>query len=161
MTTTLNIEFSPIVRPVNYAPERTFVTKWDVEIENNRAKKIARTRDRDTKYFIEEDFEYQAPTTSSIVIQQVPTTSSIVIQQVQDDAGWEIESSDDGDGEETRQKWLRAVEAENAYYDRKYGKSFEWYDMNEAELDTNQAWTTHQKRPIFPSEESDFKRVRA
>jgi len=47
----LNIEFQPITRPRNYAPQRTFVTKWDVEIENTRAKKIARSRERFTKYF--------------------------------------------------------------------------------------------------------------
>ena len=51
-TNALNLEFQPISRPRHYTPERTFITKWDVEINNNRMKKIARRRDRDTKYFV-------------------------------------------------------------------------------------------------------------
>ena len=141
----------PFVADRNYAPTRTFVTKWDIEIENNRAKKIARTRDRDTKYFAEA-LDYETAQSAPLVIQvQTPA---------QDEHGWEVESSDDGDGEETRQGWLRSVEAENAYYDRKYGNSFEWYDMNEAELDTDQAAPCN-KRGIDFEEQSLFKRVRA
>jgi hypothetical protein len=146
MSTTLNIEFSPITRPRNYAPERTFVTKWDVEIENTRAKKIARWRDRDTKYFDYcEDVEILA--------------ESLPVKQDETDCAWELESdSDDGDGEETHQGWLRSIKAENAYYDHMY-EQFEWYDMNEAELDTDQGPV---KRIIdIGSEQSAFKRVRA
>ena len=149
----LNIEFQPIVANRNYAPERTFVTKWDVEIENNRAKKIARNRDRDTKYF--EQFDEHSDS--------LPPAA--VLSEYEDDAysNGSDDESDDGEGEETRQKWLRAVEAENAYYDQKYGRrsNDDWYDMNEAELDTDQAWSGPRKRSIFSSEESDFKRVRA
>ena len=166
----LNIEFSPIVSDRNYAPERTFITKWDVEIENNRAKKIARTRDRDTKYFID-NIDYQLPTTS-ITRGQVPKVQEDVwasitrgqAPKVQEDV-WEVEpsdsESDDGDGEDTHQGWLRSVQAENDYYDRKYGRKLNvhWYDMNEVELDTDQG---HVKRLLdIGSEESAFKRVRA
>ena len=139
----------PFVADRNYAPTRTFVTKWDVEIENNRTKKLSRCRERDTKYFDYYDDEYESP---------LPV-------QVDDDSdcGWELESSDDGEGEETRQGWLRSVEAENAYYDRKYGElnnNFDWYDMNQAELDTDQA-TPCNKRGLDFEEQSLFKRVRA
>jgi hypothetical protein len=51
-TNALNLEFQPNFRARHYTPERTFVTKWDVEINNNRMKKIARRRERDTKYFV-------------------------------------------------------------------------------------------------------------
>ena len=149
MSSTLNIEFQPIVADRTYAPTRTFITKWDVEIENNRTKKIARTRDRDTKYFDYYDENYE--------------TLPAAIQNQDDESGWELESSDDGEGEETRQAWLRAVEAENAYYDRKYGElkdNFEWYDMNQAELDTDQAAPCN-KRNIDFEEHGMFKRVRA
>ena len=137
----------PFVADRTYAPTRTFITKWDVEIENNRTKKLSRCRERDTKYFdyYDENFESLPPA-------QVDVSESDELE------------SDDGEGEETRQQWLRAVEAENAYYDRKYGElkdNFEWYDMNQAELDTDQAWSAPQKRPLFSSEESVFKRVRA
>ena len=138
----------PIVADRNYAPTRTFVTKWDVEIENNRAKKIARTRDRDTKYF--EEFD-----------QHGDSLPPIVIQSEYEDDTYSI--SDDGEGEETRQGWLRSVEAENAYYDRKYGElnnNFDWYDMNQAELDTDQAVPCN-KRGLDFEEQSLFKRVRA
>jgi len=148
MSSMLNIKFQPIVADRTYAPIRTFVTKWDVEIENNRTKKLSRCRERDTKYFdyYDENFESLHP----------------VQVDDQSDCGWELEP-DDGEGEETRQKWLRAVEAENAYYDRKYGElkdNFEWYDMNQPELETDQT-TADRKRPIIFSEESVFKRVRA
>jgi hypothetical protein len=144
---TLNLEFQPIVANRNYAPTRTFITKWDVEIDNNRAKKIARTRDRDTKYF--DDFEY---------VQCAPLV--LVQPQIQTQKPIQDEDDDDGDDEETHQGWLQSVRAENAYYDRKYGRSFnvDWYDMNEVELDTDQG---NCKRPFFSGEESDFKRVRA
>ncbi len=145
----------PFVADRNYAPTRTFVTKWDVEIENNRAKKIARNRDRDTKYFDYYDDNYE--------------TLPAAIQNQDDESGWELESSDDGkgessdDGKETRQGWLRSVAAENAYYNRKYEElkdNFEWYDMNQAELDTDQAAPCN-KRNIDFEEQSLFKRVRA
>ena len=57
----------PIVTERNYAPIRTFVTKWDVEIENNRTKKISRGRERDTKYF--ENFDEHADSLPPIMIQ--------------------------------------------------------------------------------------------
>lgn len=140
----------PFVADRNYAPTRTFVTKWDVEIENNRAKKITRTRDRDTKYFDYYDENYE--------------TLPAAIQNQDDESESDYDSeSDDGEGEETRQAWLRAVEAENAYYERKYGElndNFEWYDMNQAELDTDQAVPCN-KRNIDFEEQSLFKRVRA
>ena len=142
----LNIEFQPIVADRNYAPIRTFVTKWDVEIENNRAKKIARNRDRDTKYF--EDFDHHSDSLPPIVILSE-------FEDTYSNGGWEVES-DDGDGEETRQKWLRAVEAENAYYDRKYGKSFEWYDEAEVDQDRKRLFQSD-----FDPDQSLFKRVRA
>lgn len=143
----------PFVADRNYAPTRTFVTKWDVEIENNRAKKKSRCRERDTKYFdyYDESFESLPP---------------IVIQSEYEDDTYsnsEDSKSDDGEGEETRQGWLRSVEAENAYYDRKYGElnnNFEWYDMNQAELDTDQAAPCN-KRYIEFEDQSLFKRVRA
>jgi len=142
----LNIEFQPIVTDRNYAPTRTFVTKWDVEIENNRVKKISRRRERDTKYFQEFD-------------QHGESLPPIVILSDYDD---DTDSNDSDDGEETRQGWLRSVEAENAYYDRKYGESnFDWYDMNEAELDTDQG-APHNKRFMdeFNWEQGMFKRAR-
>jgi len=45
------MEFEPTIRPRNYAPERLFVTKWDVEINNNRIKDKSRRRERYNKYF--------------------------------------------------------------------------------------------------------------
>lgn len=147
----LNIEFQPIVSDRNYAPTRTFVTKWDVEIENNQAKKKSRRRERDTKYF--EQFD-----------QHGDSLPPIVNQCEYDDTyngGWELESSDDG--EETRQGWLRSVAAENAYYERKYGElkgNFDWYDMNQDGFDTDQG--AHRKRFMdeFNWEQGVFKRVR-
>jgi hypothetical protein len=137
----------PVVAVRNYAPTRTFVTKWDIEIENTRAKKIARRRERDTKYFDYYDEDYE----------------SLPLGQLDEvDCASELES-DDGEGEETRQAWLRAVKAENAYYDRKYGElngNFDWYDMNQAELDTDQAAPCN-KRGLDFEEERLFKRVRA
>ena len=141
----------PFVADRNYAPTRTFVTKWDIEIENNRIKKRSRSRERDTKYFDYYNEDYESPLPVQVDNSEVDDGS---------DCGWELEISDDGEGEETRQGWLRSVEAENAYYDRKYGKSFEWYDMNEAELDTDQAAPCN-KRGLDFEEQSLFKRVRA
>ena len=146
MSSMLNIEFQPIVADRTYAPIRTFVTKWDVEIENNRNKKISRRRERDTKYF--EEFDQHGDSLPPIVI----------LSEYEDDT-----YSNSDDGEEIRQKWLRAVEAENAYYNRKYGElnnNFEWYDMNQPELDVDQA-SADRKRAIIFSEENVFKRVRA
>jgi len=147
----LNIEFQPIIADRTYAPTRTFITKWDIEIDNNRAKKIARTRDRDTKYFDYYDENYET------------LPAAIQAQGEEHDEVESVESSDDGEGEETRQGWLRSVEAENAYYDRKYGElngNFDWYDMNQAELDADQA-TPCNKRGLDFEEQSLFKRVRA
>lgn len=132
----------PVVAHRNYTPERTFITKWDVEIEKNRAKKIARNRDRDTKYF--EEFDQHGDSLPPIVHL------------------CEFTYSNDGEGEETRQGWLRSVEAENAYYDRKYGEltgNFEWYDMNQIDTETpcNKRFLESQ----FDSDQSLFKRVRA
>lgn len=151
----------PIVSERNYAPMRTFVTKWDVEIENNRSKKISRRRERDTKYF--QEFDQHGDSLPPIVIRSEYDDESYYNnggwELDSDDGGWELES--DGEGEETRQGWLRSVHAENAYYELKYGKdlSFEWYDMNEDDLNTEQSGPV--KRPLVDFEESDFKRVRA
>lgn len=67
----------PIVRPRNYAPERVFVTKWDVEINNNRIKDKSRRRDRFTKYFTHE-FEHFEPQTHP-----QPIITHAMIQAVQ------------------------------------------------------------------------------
>jgi hypothetical protein len=133
----------PIVSDRNYAPTRTFVTKWDVEIENNRTKKISRRRERDTKYF--EDFDQYGDSLPSDV------RSEYCDESYYNNGGWELES-DDGDVEDTRQGWLRSVHAENTYYELKYGK-------DEAELDTTQIAPV--KRALVDFEESVFKRVRA
>ena len=85
----------PFVADRNYAPTRTFVTKWDVEIENNRTKKISRGRERDSKYFDYYTDEYE---TLPEVNEQVDESEC--------DCAWELES-DDGDGEETHQGWLK------------------------------------------------------
>lgn len=150
MSSTLNIEFQPIVADRTYAPTRTFVTKWDVEIENTRTKKISRGRERDTKYF--EEFDQHGDS--------LPVMKDI--DELDCGCGWELES-DDGEGEETRQAWLRSVHAENAYYERKYGElndNFDWYDMNQPELDTDQAAPCN-KRILDFDEHGMFKRVRA
>ena len=141
----------PVVTERNYAPIRTFVTKWDVEIENNRAKKISRQRERETKYF--EDFDQHGDSLPEV-------RSEYGDESYYNNEGWEFDS-DDGEGEETRQGWLRSVHAENAYYELKYGKdlTFEWYDMNDPDLDTVQGAPV--KRALVDFEESVFKRVRA
>jgi len=136
----------PFVANRNYTPERTFVTKWDVEIENTRIKKISRRRERDTKYF--EEFDQHGDS--------LPAMKEI--DELECDCAWEL-GSDDGDGEETRQGWLRSVHAENAYYERKYGEikgNFEWYDMNQP--DTIAAPC---KRNMDFDEYGIFKRIRA
>ena len=43
-----------------------------------------------------------------------------------------LESSEDGDGEETRQAWLQSIKAEEAFFKRKYGEKFH----DETEQDT-------------------------
>jgi len=138
----------PFVANRNYAPERTFVTKWDVEIENTRTKKISRGRERDTKYF--EEFDQHGDS--------LPAMKEI--DKVDSD-GWEL-GSDDGEGKETRQAWLRSVHAENAYYNRKYGElkgNFEWYDMNQPEVETVQVAPC--KRNLDFDEYGMLKRIRA
>ena len=138
----------PIVSDRNYAPTRTFVTKWDVEIENNRAKKISRRRERDTKYF--EDFDQHGDSLPPIEVR-----SEYGDESYYNNGGWELESE-----EEETQGWLRSVHAENAYYELKYGKGIdEWYDKNEYKLDTDQGAPV--KRALVDFEESVFKRVRA
>jgi hypothetical protein len=139
----------PIMTDRNYAPTRTFVTKWDIEIENNRTKKISRQRERDTKYF--EDFDQHGDSLPEV-------RSEYGDESYYNNEGWEIES--DGEGEETQQGWLWSIHAENAYYEQKYGKDlnyFKWYD--DSELETNQ--TAPVKRALVDFEESVFKRVRA
>ena len=130
----------PIVSDRNYAPTRTFVTKWDVEIENNRSKKISRRRERDTKYF--QEFDEHGDSLP-------PEVRSEYGDESYYNNGGDLES-DDGEGEETRQGWLRSVHAENAYYELKYGK-----DDDEDEAP--------RKRFLdeFDWEQSVFKRVRA
>lgn len=150
----------PIVAERNYAPTRTFVTKWDVEIDNNRTKKISRGRERDTKYF--EHFDQHGDSLPPIMIRSEYDDESYYNnggwELESDDGGWELES--DGEGEETGQRWLRSVHAENAYYEQKYGKELdEWYDMNDPDLDTVQGAPV--KRALVDFEESVFKRVRA
>jgi hypothetical protein len=133
----------PVVSDRNYAPTRTFVTKWDVEIENNRTKKISRGRERDTKYF--EEFDQHGDSLPPIVVlSEYEDTYS-------NDDNWELEG-------ESEQGWLRSVHAENAYYDRKYGElkgNFEWYDMNQPDTEPVR------KRFLEFDEQSLFKRVRA
>ena len=141
LVTMLNIEFQPITRPRNYAPERTFVTKWDVEIDRNRVKKINRARDRTAKYFDDfNEFDDFKP--------------RVHFKECEDiiDCAWELDSND---GDETHSGWLRTIRDENAYYDANFDN--EWYDMISAELDSDQ-----RKRPYeFQSDQSLFKRPRA
>jgi len=137
MSSTLNIEIQPFVADRTYAPTRTFITKWDVEIENNRAKKISRRRERDTKYF--DYFE---------------EVSLPVLKQVEDfDCAWEIDSEEDAG-------WLRSIYAENAYYNRKHEElkdNFEWYDMNQPGSEESAPY----KRNLDFNEYGAFKRIRA
>lgn len=132
----LNINFQPVtVR--NYTPERTFVTKWDVEIEKNRVKKLSRNRDRDTKYF--DNFDQHS--------ESLP----VLKEDEKVDCAWELGSDD-----EEAQGWLRTIHAENAYYERSYGElydNFDWYDMNQPQ--------TSCKRNIDFDEHAIFKRIRA
>jgi len=139
----------PFVADRNYAPTRTFITKWDIEIENTRAKMISRRRARDTQYF-----DYFDDTFPVIVKDKNETLPAAIAKDDKDE--------NDGDDEETRQGWLRSVEAENAYYDRKHGRQYNvhWYDMNQAEIDTDQAVPCN-KRGLDFDEHGLFKRVRA
>ena len=106
--------FDPILRQRNYAPTRTFVTKWDFEIDRNRIKKINRGRDRTAKYFDDVEFPLHYPVNA-------PETRKELCDEVLSIDTYQYDTqSDDGEGEETRQAWLRAVHAENAYYERKY-----------------------------------------
>ena len=141
MSSMLNIEFQPIVADRTYAPIRTFITKWDVEIENNRAKKISRQRERDTKYF--EEFDQHGDSLPPMILSEYDDTYS------------------NGEDEETHQGWLRSVDAEKAYYNRKYGElnnNFEWYDMYQPDTDQG-----NRKRCLHSDfeDQSLFKRVRA
>jgi hypothetical protein len=147
----LNIEFQPIVPDRNYAPTRTFITKWDVEIDNNRAKKIARRRDRTAKYF--DHFEH-----ADLPLDLAGHITCNRAKSLCDEVEQSDDESEDGEGEETHQMWLRSVRAENEYYDKKY-KPNNWYDMNAAELDAHQHGD--RKRVLFSDEIPDFKRVRA
>lgn len=145
--------FDPIVRLRNYAPTRTFVTKWDVEIDRNRVKKINRGRDRSAKYFdyfdLPEDYyPVNAPETApkTRVCFKELCDDPISFDTYYYDTNYE---SDDGDGEETNQKWLRSVHAENAFYERKYPQL------------SNQPIEITRKRFVhFEDDQSLFKRVR-
>jgi len=118
---------------------------------------MSRSRERDTKYFnidFDSATDFELPVTNTHVDEA--NTRDV-------DCEWEL----DGDGEETNAGWLRTIHAENAYYDRKendYDRNhrnfINWYDMNEAELDTDQA-TPCNKRYIDFEEQSLFKRIRA
>jgi len=134
--------FDPIVRQRNYAPTRTFVTKWDFEIDRNRVKKINRGRDRTAKYFDDVEFADYYPVNSdgNRVRFKEFCDEVIYFDTYQYDT-----QSDDGEGEETRQAWLRAVHAENAYYERKYP-----VDLPEI----------NRKRALYSDVVSDFKRPR-
>jgi hypothetical protein len=87
----------PVVSKRNYAPTRTFVSKWDIEINHNRNKKIARNRDRDTKYVDYFDSD----------------NGDEPLMDMND------EDSDYSD-EDSNAKWLQSIHAENEYYDKKY-----------------------------------------
>ncbi len=86
------INMDPIVSKRNYAPTRTFVSKWDIEINHNRNKKISRNRDRDTKYVDYFD---------------------------RDDGDEPLMDMNDEDSD-SNSKWLQSIHAENEYYDKKY-----------------------------------------
>ena len=91
----------------NYAPKRTFVTKWDVEIKKNRTKKLARSRDRDAKYYDYYDDD------------SVP---EFVYEYFDDEYEYYWDNDDmnmnDGDGEETLKRWFKSIHNENAYYEK-------------------------------------------
>ena len=61
----LNME--PIIRPRHFRPIRTFITKWDVEIENNRIKDKSRRRERFNKYYTELDTIYHTPEAPKLI----------------------------------------------------------------------------------------------
>ena len=129
---TLNIKFQPVtVR--NYTPERSFVTKWDIEIQKTRTKKMSRRRERDTKYF-----DY---------FEEVSLPVKTVEVDLKLECAWDL-----GDA-----GWLRSIYAENAYYNRKCDElkgNFEWYDMD-------QPHTAPCKRNIDFDEYGVLKRIRA
>jgi len=139
--------FDPIVRQRNYAPTRTFVTKWDFEIDRNRVKKINRGRDRTAKYFHDVEFADYYPVNADVTRVRFKELCDEIISfdTYQYDTYQYDTQSDDGDGEETRQAWLRAVHAENAYYERKY-------PINVPEI--------NRKRALYSDVVSDFKRPR-
>lgn len=136
MSSTLNIKFQPVtVR--NYTPERSFVTKWDIEIEKTRTKKISRRRERDSKYF---DY-FEQYNDSLPVLKEVDRKL---------ECAWELD-------EDSQSGWLRSIYAENAYYNRKCEElkgNFEWYDMDQPE-------TAPCKRNIDFDEYGTLKRIRA
>ena len=141
----LNIDFQPISRPRNYAPQRTFVTKWDVEIDRNRVKKINRGRDRTAKYFDDFDFN-DFPVQPRVPRVQFNTHVDIISCDPHDPL-------DSDDGDETN-SWLRSVHAENAYYDKMYDSY-----LND-ELHSFQ-YGIRKRFYEFESEQSLFKRPRA
>jgi hypothetical protein len=117
----INIEFQPIVPDRNYAPTRSFVTKWDVEIEKTRAKKIARRRDRDTKHFDHFDDDIE----QGVSLPPIVSNDNVVNEIV----------NDDDTIDEEVQYW-RTVRLEATHYDEKkvLQGNFEWYDMNNTEM---------------------------
>ena len=134
----LNIKFQPVtVR--NYTPERSFVTKWDIETEKTRAKKISRRRERDSKYF---DY-FEQYNDSLPEIKKVEVDREL-------ECAWEL-------GDDSQSGWLRSIYAENAYYNRKCEElkgNFEWYDMGQPD-------TAPCKRNIDFDEYGTLKRIRA
>ena len=48
------MDFTPIIRPRNYAPIRTFVTKWEHEQMKTAKKKRERRSEHDYKYMEQE-----------------------------------------------------------------------------------------------------------
>lgn len=77
--------FEPLVKSRNYPPQRIFVTKWDVEIDRNRIKKLSRSRERDSKYLHNFDdfdnFDYRAPITFAM-IQAVDNCNKRVLDEI-------------------------------------------------------------------------------
>lgn len=109
--------FVPIVRERNYAPTRTFVTKWDVEIDRNRVKKINRGRDRTAKYF--DDFDHHSDSLPPLCYfknnsYENDSNCDWELESDVSDCGWDLETDD------AHNTSLRSVHAENAYYERIY-----------------------------------------
>ena len=129
--------FVPMVQPRNYAPTRTFITKWDVEIANNRTKKMSRSRERDSKYF-HSDTDYDLPEMPEG--QDDKSDDGSEKHYMNDPSKDHDDDSDDNDDYDDDVKWMNSVHAENRYYDNKYKlkDNFDWYDMNAAEFDTDQ-----------------------